>query len=281
MLYSINEPMPKQCGIGLRSPHLKDLLKKKYKNLWIEIHPENYFSDGGEHIDIIYKLRQDYPISFHCLGFSLGSFQDINLEYGNKIKTLAKKLQPFLISDHASWSRLDKVFTHDLLPIVYTKASLKNFIKNINQTQDLLGRKILIENPSSYLNFLQSDMQEWEFLSQASKQSDCGILLDVNNIFVNSKNHNFNTTDYLNFISDLDVQEIHLAGHHINIEKNIKIYIDDHGSVISDPVWKIFKQSLKLFSKARTLIEWDTNIPDINTLLAEATKAQNIIDNTK
>lgn len=278
MLYSINEPIPKQCGIGLRSPHLKNLLKKKYKNLWIEIHPENYFSDGGQHIDIIYKLRQDYPISFHCLGFSLGSCHDINLEYAKKIKKLAKRLQPFLISDHASWSRLDTVFTHDLLPITYTNASLKNFIKNINQTQELLEKQILIENPSSYLNFLQSNMTEWEFLSQASKQSGCGVLLDVNNVFVNSKNHNFNTQNYLDFISDLDVQEIHLAGHHINVEKNINIYIDDHGSAVSDPVWKIFKQSIKLFSKARALVEWDTNIPDINTLLAEADKAQKIID---
>lgn len=278
MPYSIKKPMPKECGIGLRSPHLEIFLKKKYKNLWLEIHPENYFSDGGKHIDYLYKLREHYPISLHCLGFSLGSCQSINLDYAKKIKALADTLQPFLISDHMSWSGLNNVFTHDLLPIPYTSSSLKNFVKNINQVQSLLNQKILIENPSSYLSFPESKIPEWQFLSEASKQSGCGILLDVNNIFVNSKNHNFDSNQYLRKIQDLDVQEIHLAGHHINTENNINIYIDDHGSTVSQEVWALFSKSLELFPKANPLIEWDTNLPNIEILLNEKNKAQKLID---
>ncbi len=246
--------------------------------MWLEIHPENYFSDGGKHIDCLYKLRKHYPISFHCLGFSLGSCQSINLDYAKKIKKLSDKLQPFLISDHMSWSGLDNIFTHDLLPIPYTKLSLKNFVNNIDQAQSLLNKKILIENPSSYLSFSESNMPEWQFLSSASSQSGCGVLLDINNIFVNSKNHNFDPLEYLNKIKDLDVQEIHLAGHQINLENNINIYIDDHGSSVSKEVWDLFSKSIKIFKKAHTLIEWDTNIPDIQILLNEKNKAQDIIN---
>ncbi|MBE8162435.1 MAG: DUF692 domain-containing protein [Bdellovibrionaceae bacterium] len=273
----VKSPTSQICGVGLRSPHLEIFLEKKYKNLWLEIHPENYFSDGGKSLDSLYKLRQHYPISFHCLGFSLGSCQPVNLNYAKKIKDLANALQPFLISDHMSWSGLDGVFTHDLLPIPYTSASLKNFINNINQTQNLLGRQILIENPSSYLSFPESNMPEWQFLSKASKQSGCGVLLDVNNIFVSSKNHNFDPYQYLNNVADLDVQEIHLAGHHINTEENISVYIDDHGSVVSKEVWKLFVKSLKQFPKANPLVEWDTNIPTVEVLLKEQKKAQKLV----
>lgn len=278
MSYSIKKPIPKECGIGLRSPHLEIFLEKKYKNLWLEIHPENYFSDGGKHIDCLYKIREHYPISFHCLGFSLGSIQTINKDYAKKIKELADTLQPFLISDHMSWSGLNNVFTHDLLPIPYTSASLKNFIKNINQMQDLLNQQVLVENPSSYLNFSESNIPEWHFLSEVSKQSGCGILLDVNNIFVNSKNHNFDPNQYFQELKGLDIQEIHLAGHHINTEENINIYIDDHGSTVSSEVWNLFTKSVKLFPKANPLIEWDTNIPNIDILLKEKNKAQTIIN---
>lgn len=270
--------MPLECGIGLRPPHVKELLQEKYKNTWLEIHPENYLSSGGKSLKQLYKLREHYPISFHCLGFSLGSHHPINLDYAKKIKMLSEKLQPFLISDHMSWSRLGNTFTHDLLPIPYTSTSLDNFVNNINQAQDILKKQILIENPSSYLSFPESNIPEWEFLSVASKKSGCGVLLDVNNIFVNSCNHHFSTSNYLNHIKDLDIQEIHLAGHHINTDKKVNIYIDDHGSKVSQEVWQLFKKCIKLFPKTKILIEWDTNIPDLSVLLEEKNKADTIIN---
>lgn len=271
-------------GVGLRSPYLPHLLqnskKISHKIGWLEVHSENYYESAA--IKNLTEIRKNFPISLHSVGNSLGSAQSLDLIHLQKLKNLVEKIEPFLISDHISWGRIDDNHLNDLLPLPYTKASLKAISSNVSRMQDFLQRKILVENPSAYLTFKNPEMDEAEFINELTKKTGCGLLLDVNNIFVSYKNgSDFEPQAYLKKINKKSVGEIHLAGHsksQIFDGKNYQeILIDTHNNLVCDEVWEIYKMALKEFGSIPTLIEWDQDFPEFEVLMDEAKKAQKIL----
>ncbi|MDC9727517.1 MAG: DUF692 domain-containing protein [Candidatus Thioglobus sp.] len=264
-------------GIGLRHQHLQQVLDEKPKINWFEVHSENFFYDNLA----TYQLEQiadNYPISLHGIGLSLGSSDKLNQQHLQNLKDAIDRFNPDLVSDHLSWSSVDNNYINDLLPIAYTAQALDNFVDKVKQVQDFLGRQILIENPSSYLRFKDSKIPEWDFFASLPGLTGCGLLLDVNNVFVSCFNHGYEANDYLDAINGDDVGEIHLAGY---TEKNLAkgtILIDDHSKKISSEVWDLYKKTINTIGNKPTLIEWDTDIPDLSVLLNEAQKAQGFLD---
>jgi len=268
----------KNVGIGLRGKHYKEVLENTPKVNWFEVHSENFFAKGGMAIHILERVREKYPLSFHGVGLSLGSAEGLSDEHLKKLKNIVDRFKPALVSEHISWSNIGSTTLNDLLPLPYTDESLSVLVDNIKHTQDYLGRKILVENPSSYLEYSDSTMTEWEFIQKTVEQSGCGLLLDVNNIYVTCKNHNLDTNEYLQNIPYDAVGEIHLAGFEEKQIEDKSILIDTHGDKVSDDVWKLYEQVIKLSGSVPTLIEWDTNIPELGVLLNEAKKAQDILN---
>ncbi len=266
--------IPAKAGIGLRAQHYRELLDALPGIGWLEAHSENYFGGGGPPLYFLEQLRSHYPLSLHGVGLSLGSADPLNLDHLGKLKTLVERFEPDLISEHLVWSSIGGRFMNDLLPLPYTEEALRHVCERIDQTQEYLKRQILIENVSSYLQFKTSDIPEWEFLAEIHRRSNCGILLDVNNIYVNSVNHGFNPINYLDAIPIKAVQEIHLAG----FERYDDILIDTHGKPVYPEVWDLYRQAVQRFVRVPTLIEWDTNIPALSVLLAEARKADAIME---
>jgi uncharacterized protein (UPF0276 family) len=264
-------------GVGLRNQHLDYVLEHNPKINWFECHSENFF-DYGIQTEKLEEISKLYPLSLHGVGLSLGSTDELNKTHLDKLKSAIDRFKPQLVSEHLSWGSVDGNFFNDLLPMPYTIASLQLFADKVKQTQDAIGTQILIENPSSYLEFKDSTISEWDFYSQLPNLSGCGLLLDLNNIFVSSKNHNFNTQDYLSAINKEDIQEMHLAGFSVNNYEKGSILIDDHGSKVKDEVWDLYKNAVDKFGKKPTLIEWDTNIPEFEVLQSEAQKIQRILD---
>jgi uncharacterized protein (UPF0276 family) len=291
------------AGIGLRSIHKKQFLQnpQKIKKTvsWLEVHSENYYGDLNPQLQSLLQIRKDFPISLHCVGNSLGSACGLDLNHLKKLKKLIKKTEPFLISDHISWGKVANAHLNDLLPIPYSSESLKIIAQNVAQMQDFLGRQILVENPSTYLAFKNNDFSEVEFINALCKKAGCGLLLDVNNIFVSARNNapplsrNFAasqqnaTTSPLNrgesslekcfeYLDTLDkniVGEIHLAGHSVSkILENQEILIDTHNDLVRGEVWQIYQMAIKKFGKIPSLIEWDLDIPKLEILLNEARK---------
>lgn len=268
--------LPATAGVGLRAQHYQDFIEKKPNIDWLEVHPENYFG-GGAHRYFLKKISENFPISFHCVGLSLGSAHPVSIEHLTKIKELADIFNPICISDHASWSASGNAHLNDLLPLPYTEESLKSLCNNINKTQDFLGRRILLENPSTYLMYKKNELSEAEFLALASHHTGCGLLLDVNNIYVQSQNHGIDIVDYMNKIPFKNVKEIHLAGH---TEKNAdgqKILLDTHSTKVKDDVWNLYENIIQRTGPCATLIEWDQDLPEIDTLLSEAMIANTLI----
>ena len=274
-------------GVGLRSPYLPHLLenspKISQKIGWLEVHSENYYDAAA--VRNLSEIRKNFPISLHSVGNSLGSAQSLDLTHLKKLKNLVEVIDPFLISDHISWGRIDQNHLNDLLPLPYTKASLQAVSDNVSRMQDFLRRKILVENPSTYLTFKNSEMDEVEFINELTKQTGCGLLLDVNNIFVSSKNGSgFEPQAYLKKINKNIVGEIHLAGHsksQIFDGKNYQeILIDTHNDVVCAEVWEIYQMALQEFGTLPSLIEWDQDFPEFAVLLSEAKKAQKILTET-
>jgi uncharacterized protein (UPF0276 family) len=275
-----DKPIPASAGIGLRSIHYQHVIDKKPDIAWFEVHAENFFAQGGMPIYVLEKVREDYPLSIHGVGLSLGTEGELNENHLIKLKSLVDRFNPGLISEHISWSAVDGIFLNDLLPLPYTSMSAQNLIRNIQKTQEFLGRQILVENPSTYLEFNDSEMSEPEFINQVIKQSGCGLLLDVNNIYVSAINHSFDAYDYLQSFSADCIGEIHLAGHAIKEISGKTILIDHHGDYISNEVWQLYKAAITRFGSVPTLIEWDTEIPEFDVLKNEAEKAQGIISAT-
>jgi uncharacterized protein len=265
-------------GIGLRAPHYQEVLTHLPPVSWWEVHSENFFSKGGLSLHILTKIREHYPVSFHGVGLSLGSADPLDIHHLASLKKLVERYQPMLVSEHISWSRASGIVANDLLPLPYTEEALAITVSHIQQVQDTLGRQILVENPSTYLQFTCSTMPEWEFMAEVSRQSGCGILLDINNIYVSSTNHNISSTDYLEAIPASAVHEIHLAGHSAQQIEGQTVLIDDHGSAICPAVWELYRKAIKRFGKTPTLIEWDTNIPALAILQQEAAKADKIME---
>jgi uncharacterized protein (UPF0276 family) len=261
-------------GIGLRSPHYHQILEEKPNIDWLEVHTENLMLQGGALVDLLLSIRQHYPLSFHGVGLSLGSAQGISKSHLKRIKTLVKRFEPALISEHLSWSSPGPVYLPDLLPIPYNEESLKIIADNIDYAQNYLQRTLLIENPSSYLEYQTSTYSETEFLAELVKRTEVNILLDVNNIYVSSFNHGWNPHEYIQAIPVHAVQEIHLAGHSAHPQDELNfLLIDTHDNYVCQDVWELYRYAVKHTGIIPTLIEWDAEIPDLQILLNEAKKS--------
>lgn len=270
-------PVKNPAGIGLRHAYYKDVIETKPSVGWLEVHPENYFG-GGAHRHYLAKARELYPLSLHAVGLSLGSTERVSRDHLRQIKELIEIYEPFQVSDHASWSMSGNAHLNDLLPLPYTEETLSVLCSNIGETQEFLGRRILVENPSTYLAFKESAMPEWEFMNEAARCTGCGILLDVNNIYVQSRNHGFDAFDYLRGIEGKYVGEIHLAGHtEKQMDNGDTILIDTHDSLVRAEVWDLYGFAVERFGAIPTLIEWDQNFPPLQTLVAEANRTAEII----
>ena len=267
-------PIPAHAGIGLRTPHYAEVLTELPAIPWLEVHSENFFADGGRPHEILEQVRSHYPLSLHGVGLSLGSTDPLNTWHLDKLKGLIERYEPGLVSEHLCWCSVDNRYFNDLLPLPYTEDALRHVSDRISQVQDYLGRQILIENLSSYLQFTDSTIPEWEFIAAVAEHSGCAILLDVNNIYVNARNHGFDASAYLEAIPVAAVKEMHLAGY----EDEGDCLIDTHGRPVADDVWLLYEQAVYRFGRVPTLIEWDTDIPPLTVLLGEADHAQDIME---
>lgn len=270
-------PVKNPAGIGLRHAHYEEVIYTKPAVGWLEVHPENFFG-GGSHRYYLTKAREMYPVSFHAVGLSLGSTERVSRYHLAQIKELIATYDPFQVSDHAAWSMSGNAHLNDLLPLPYTEETLSVLCRNIDESQDFLGRRILVENPSTYLAFKSSTMPEWEFMNEAARRTGCGILLDVNNIYVQSRNHGFDATDYLRGIEASYVDELHLAGHtEMETSDGGTVIIDTHDSLVRPEVWALYEFAIEQLGVVPTLIEWDQNFPPLQTLVAEADHAAAIM----
>lgn len=262
----------KSCGIGLRSPHVPELLQHTAAVGFVEAHAENYFGGGLPRQQIL-QIAERYPLSLHGVGLSLGRADDLDTEHLARFAALVKQTQPILVSEHLSWSAYQQLHAPDLLPLPFTHEALNIMVAHVQQFQDAIGRTVLIENPSSYVAFAQQDYTEAEFLNALCQRSGCGILLDINNIVVSAHNLQQSPEDYLRAIATAHVQQLHLAGYQINALANgEQIYIDTHGQSIQADVWALYDIALQKWGDIPVLVEWDTDIPPLSVLLAEAEK---------
>ena len=271
-------PIPAAAGIGLRGPHHSQFLTDAPSVAWLEAHSENFFAADGIALGALERIRADYPLSLHGVGLSLGSAGPLRQEHLAKLGRLVERLEPGLVSEHLCWGAVGEYHLNDLLPVPYTEEALDHMAERITQAQDFLGRQILIENVSSYMEFKDSTIPEWEFLAAVSARSGCGILLDVNNIYVSANNHGFQATDYIDAIPADKVGEIHLAGHSTQVYEDRAVLVDTHDAPVCDDVWALFEATLRRIGPRPTLIEWDSELPPLATLVAEAQKAQDMMD---
>lgn len=264
-------------GVGLRPLHFDDFLETKPPVAWVEVHSENYLHSSSNLLNKLENVRKDYPVSLHGVGLSLGSADELNWQYLQKLKELIARLDPALVSDHLCWSSINGQFLHDLLPLPYTEETLEHMVDRIKQVQDYLQRQLLIENISSYISFNQSTIPEAEFLNAVAAGTGCGILLDVNNVYVNALNLNFDAHDYISKINTHHVQEIHLAGFTVSTIDGKDVLIDSHNRAVVPAVWELYRETIKTLGRKPTIIEWDDNIPSIDTLFVEAQRAETIL----
>jgi uncharacterized protein (UPF0276 family) len=259
-------------GLGLRSDHYETILEEKPALDWFEIITENYLVPGGKPIYYLEQIRTHYPLVMHGVSLSIGSTGPLDLDYLKQVKALAKRIQPAWISDHLCWTGVNGINLHDLMPLPYTWDALSHVVSQINRVQDYLGQQILIENVSSYITYRQSEMTEWEFITEISERADCYILLDVNNIYVSAYNHLFNADDYLLGVPKDRVLQIHLAGH----SNHGEYIIDTHDAPIINPVWDLYAKAIDRFGLVSTIIERDDHVPPLSTLMNELEDARSI-----
>lgn len=271
--YSRCRDIPATAGIGLRQPHHQAFNEIKPEIDWVEVHSENYFEMNTPPFNNLLNVRQDYGLSLHGVGLSIGSTDPLNQHHLQQLKAIIDIFQPGLVSEHLCWVSEKNVYLQDLLPLPQTEVAIKHVVERIDQVQSTLGRKILIENVSCYLNYPHNEMPEWVFLAEVAKRSGCGILLDVNNIYINAFNHGFSAWEYIENIPKALVEEIHLAGHQQIQAGDETLLLDHHGDKVIDEVWTLYQKTLKLLGNIPTLIEWDTQLPELPVLLEEANKA--------
>ena len=272
--------LPPMGGIGLKSVHYSNVLDDNAatkRPSWVEVHPQNYFGDGGPAHRWLTAIAGVYPLSFHSVGLSLGSADGLNSHDLEKIAALCDRYQPSMVSDHLSWSGNAHDRYPDLLPIPYTRECLDHFSAQIARVQDRLKRPILIENPSRYLSYRQDEMSETDFISALCKESGCGLLFDINNVEVTATNVGLDMNAYIDAIDPGIVGEIHLAGHATERHDSGPLLIDDHGSIVSDVTWALYRRFIERVGPIATLIEWDTDIPEYDVLMAEVGKANAIL----
>jgi uncharacterized protein (UPF0276 family) len=274
----VSSSIPSRAGIGLRAPHYRDVLERGPRIAWLEVHSENYFGAGGRPLHYLERIRARYPISLHGVGLSLGSTDPLDRVHLAKLKALIERIEPGLVSDHLSWSSVNGCYLNDLLPLPYTEEALRHFCSRVGEVQDYLGREILIENPSTYLEYCESTIPESEFLREVAATAGCKILLDVNNVYVSAVNHGFEARAYLDSIPARFVEEIHLAGFTCNDTETGAVLVDTHSKPVADPVWILYARALERYGEVPTLIEWDSDLPALDVLLAEAALAQRLMD---
>lgn len=259
-------------GLGLRVEHYDSILADRPAVDWFEALTENYLVPGGKPLNYLTRIREHYPLVMHGVSLSIGSTHPLDREYLAQVKRLAARIQPAWISDHLCWTGVAGKNVHDLLPLPYTEEALSHIVERVRTVQDYLGRRILLENVSSYVTFRDSRLTEWEFLRAVAERADCLILLDVNNIYVSSINHEFDPHEYLNAIPVDRVQQIHLAGH----ENHGDYLIDTHDHPVPDPVWSLYSDALRRFGNVSTMIERDANIPPLAELCLELEQARSV-----
>ena len=244
---------------------------------WFEVHTENFFG-GGTVRRTLLEVRRDYPVSLHGVGLSLGSAEGLDVHHLRRVGELVGAIEPGLVSEHLSWSVVGGRYLADLLPLPMTEEALEVVCRHVQQVQEALQRRILIENPSTYLQFAHSSIPEWEFIATLAQRTGCGLLCDVNNIYVSASNHGWNATTYLQALPVDAVGEIHLAGHAVRVlDSGQQIRIDDHGSRVAPAVWELYSRAINLLGPKPTLIEWDTDIPALEVLVDEAAHATSVV----
>jgi hypothetical protein len=261
--------------------HHESLVQQRPAVGWIEAHTENYFHDGGPQLIALERARALYPLSLHGVGLGLGSAAPLDREHLGRVKRAIDRFEPALVSEHACWGHSGGEHFNDLLPLPQTEEALRHLASRVREVQDVLGRQILVENLSSYLAFTSSQLTEWEFLSALVEESGCSLLLDVNNIFVNSVNLGLDPLKYIAGVPPAAVQEIHLAGHLRRQVGDRVLLIDDHGSAVCPEVWRLFEAALQRFGPVPTLIEWDTDVPALDVLVAEAALADQYLERAR
>jgi hypothetical protein len=264
-------------GLGLRPVHYDAILNDAPAVDWFEILSENYLVPGGKPLHYLDRIRAHYPLAMHGVSLSIGSQDPLNKDYLRQLKALSDRIDPAWISDHLCWTGVAGINAHDLLPLPYTEEAVKHVAARIGEVQDFLGRRLLIENVSSYLTYPESDMTEWEFLREISEQADCLILLDINNIYVSSVNHEFNPISYIEAVPIERVWQFHLAGH----QNHGDYIIDTHDEPVIDPVWKLYAEAVRRFGDVSTMIERDDNIPPLSELLDELRYARSTATQAK
>ena len=263
-------------GIGLRAPHVAEVLATRPATGFFEVHTENYLG-GGPRVAALERVRRDTPVALHGVGLSLAGGDPLDRRHLVRIKDLVDRIQPVLVSEHLAWSAVGGAYLNHLLPLPYDDTRLDETSRRIEQVQETLGRTILIENPARYLRFHRSPIPEPAFLGELGRRTGCGILLDVNNVYVSTRNFDEDPHEYLAAVPAAAVGEIHLAGHATNHAEGRTILIDDHGSRVAEPVWDLYRVALDRVGVVPTLIEWDTNLPELAVLLDEAASAERLV----
>lgn len=274
------DPIPASAGIGLRGPHYREFSNTCPQVGFLEVHSENFFGKGGVPHACLERVRRDYPLSLHGVGLSLGSTDPLSKVHLSRLKELVDTYQPDFVSEHLSWGSFGGRHLNDLLPLPYTEEVVTHLVERVAQVQDFLGRPVLVENVSCYLEFEHSRLTEWEFVTAVAENVGCKILLDVNNIYVNAHNHGFSAMEFLRGIPGSLIGEIHLAGHTVKQHDQGTIIIDTHDHRVCPEVWDLYRQAIEMYGSKPTLIEWDSDLPNLEVLVDEANTAQRIMEGT-
>jgi uncharacterized protein len=261
-------------GVGLRRQHYSHVLETRPNVDWFEVVSENFMVAGGRALEVLEGVRANYPIVMHGVSMSIGSTDPLNRSYLRQLRDLARRFEPAWISDHLCWTGVGGRNLHDLLPLPYTEEAISHVVARIRDVQDILERPILIENVSSYMAFADSTMSEWEFISAIANEADCGILLDINNIFVSAFNHNFDANDYIDAVPAERVVQYHLAGH----SDHGTYLLDTHDHPVRDEVWTLYERAARRFGEVSALVEWDDNIPEFAELADTTDRARTIFN---
>ena len=267
-------PLAPSAGIGLRASHYAELIERRPRLALAEVHSENFFGAGGAPLAWLDRFREAWPLSFHGVGLSLGSSEAIDATHLAKLESLVRRFEPALVSEHVCWSSAAGRHSNDLLPLPYTEEALDNFVSHVDAVQERLGRRILVENVSSYMRFRHSTIPEWDFVAEVSRRSGCGVLLDVNNVWVNSRNHGFDPRRFIAAIDPASVGEIHLAG----FETQGDLLIDTHSRPVVDEVWSLYRDAIARIVTRPNIIEWEADIPALDVLLPEARRADAVLE---
>jgi uncharacterized protein (UPF0276 family) len=257
-------------GVGLRRQHYSHILETRPQMDWFEVISENFMVEGGRPLQVLERIRANYPIVLHGVSLSIGSTDHLDRKYLRDLKSLLNRFEPAWVSDHLCWTSVGSHNTHDLLPLPYTEEVVRHVAVRVREVQETLQRRILVENVSSYMTFVQSTMTEWEFLSAVAEEADCGILLDINNIFVSAFNHGFTAERYIDSVPIERVVQFHLAGHC----DHGSYLLDSHDHPVCEEVWKLYERAVRRFGVVSALVEWDDNIPKYDVLAAAAAQAR-------